>query len=259
VIVAFSALGHEDLLDTVRATNALGLKLSIVPRLFEVLGRSLIVDEVEGMSLLAVPGAARGRSALMSKRAMDIVGSVVVLTLFAPVMAVIALVIKLTSPGPVLFRQVRIGRDHQPFTMYKFRTMVDGADGLKDQLAHLNQAQYPMFKISDDPRITKVGRFLRRTSLDEFPQLWNVLRGQMSLVGPRPLVPSEDAKVIGWHRARLDISPGLTGPWQVMGRSAIPLSEMVKLDYRYIADWSLWNDLKLLVRTAPVVLLRQGL
>jgi lipopolysaccharide/colanic/teichoic acid biosynthesis glycosyltransferase len=116
-----------------------------------------------------------------------------------------------------------------------------------------------MFKISDDPRITKVGRFLRRTSLDEFPQLWNVLRGQMSLVGPRPLVPSEDAKVIGWHRARLDISPGLTGPWQVMGRSAIPLSEMVKLDYRYIADWSLWNDLKLLVRTAPVVLLRQGL
>jgi lipopolysaccharide/colanic/teichoic acid biosynthesis glycosyltransferase len=136
---------------------------------------------------------------------------------------------------------------------------VVGADELKQGLAHLNEAQAPMFKMAADPRITPVGRFLRRTSLDELPQLWNVLRGEMSLVGPRPLVPPEDAQVIGWHRARLDLGPGLTGPWQVLGRTAIPFQEMIDLDYRYVADWSLWNDVKLLLRTAPVVLRRRGL
>ena len=115
-----------------------------------------------------------------------------------------------------------------------------------------------MFKIADDPRVTRVGRFLRRTSLDELPQLLNVLRGEMSLVGPRPLVPSEDDHVIGCHRARLDLTPGLTGPWQVMGRTAIPFEEMIKLDYLYVAEWSLWNDMKLLIRTAPVVFLGRG-
>jgi exopolysaccharide biosynthesis polyprenyl glycosylphosphotransferase len=258
VVVAFSTLDHEHLLDTIRASKALGLKLSVVPRLFEVLGRSLLVDEVEGMSLLAVRGITRSRSALAAKRAMDLVGAALGLVLSAPLIAVIAVAIKVRSRGPVLFSQGRIGRDNKPFNMYKFRTMVDGADALKPQLAHLNEAQYPMFKIADDPRITRVGRLLRRTSLDELPQLWNVLRGQMSLVGPRPLVPAEDAEVIGWHRARLHLTPGLTGPWQVLGRTAIPFQEMMKLDYRYVADWSLWNDLKLLVGTAPVVLRRRG-
>jgi exopolysaccharide biosynthesis polyprenyl glycosylphosphotransferase len=259
VIIAFAALGPEDLLDTVRASNALGLKISIVPRLFEVLGRSLVVDEVEGMSLLAVPHARRGPGARGAKRAMDIVGSALLLLVFAPAMLAIALAIKVSSGGPVLFSQVRVGRANRRFRMFKFRTMIVGADALKGDLEHLNEAPYPLFKIADDPRVTRVGRVIRRLSLDELPQLWNVLRGDMSLVGPRPLVPAEDEQVIGWHRARLDISPGLTGQWQVMGRTAIPLSEMVKLDYRYIADWSLWNDLKLLVRTAPVVLLRRGL
>ena len=141
----------------------------------------------------------------------------------------------------------------------KFRTMVEGAEALQPALAHLNEmTDGTMFKIRADPRITRVGCFLRATSLDELPQLVNIIRGQMSIVGPRPLIPSEDSAILGWHRARLDIMPGLTGPWQVMGRNAIPLHEMVKLDYLYVADWSLWNDIKLMLRTLPLVLLRRG-
>jgi exopolysaccharide biosynthesis polyprenyl glycosylphosphotransferase len=258
VLVAFSALDHEHLLDTIRASNALGLKLSIVPRLFEVLGRSMLVDEVEGMSLLSVQGIARTRSELAIKRAIDLVLSLAALLVLAPLLVAIAIAVKATSKGPVLFSQVRMGRGNRPFRMLKFRTMVDGAEELKSGLAHLNEAQHPMFKIAADPRITRVGRLLRRTSLDELPQLWNVVGGQMSLVGPRPLVPAEDAQVIGWYRARLQLAPGLTGPWQVMGRTEIPFQEMVKLDYRYVGDWSLWNDLKLLLLTVPVVLRREG-
>jgi exopolysaccharide biosynthesis polyprenyl glycosylphosphotransferase len=259
VLVAFSSLDHEHLLDTIRASNALGLRLSIVPRMFEVLGRSVSMDEVEGLSLLAVRGIARSRSALAAKRALDVVFASLALIVLAPLMVAIAIAIKLTSPGPVLFSQVRMGRDHKPFRMFKFRTMVDGADALKETLLDRNEAQHPMFKIAADPRVTSVGRVLRSASLDELPQFWNVVTGHMSLVGPRPLVPAEDAQVIGWHRARLELAPGLTGPWQVMGRTTIPFQEMVKLDYRYVADWSLWNDFKLLVRTVPVVLRREGL
>jgi lipopolysaccharide/colanic/teichoic acid biosynthesis glycosyltransferase len=142
--------------------------------------------------------------------------------------------------------------------MIKFRTMHTGAKALRQSLAHLNEATSPIFKIARDPRVTPVGRLLRRFSLDELPPLWNVPRGEMSLVGPRPLVPDEDDHVLGRHRARLEIKPGLTGPWQVMGRTAIPFSEMVKLDYLYLAERSLWNDLKLLIRTAPVVLSGRG-
>jgi lipopolysaccharide/colanic/teichoic acid biosynthesis glycosyltransferase len=142
--------------------------------------------------------------------------------------------------------------------MFKFRTMVVGADNMKPALAELNEMDGKMFKIADDPRVTRVGRLLRKTSIDELPQLFNVLRGEMSLVGPRPLIPDETDQIIGWHRARLDLTPGLTGPWQVMGRNAIPFDEMVKLDYLYVADWSLWNDIKLLVRTLPVVVGRRG-
>jgi exopolysaccharide biosynthesis polyprenyl glycosylphosphotransferase len=259
VVVAFSALERDRVLDLIRASHALGVKVSILPPAFEVLGRSVLVDEVEGISLLTLPGTARSRSELAAKRLLDVAGSAVLLLLLAPLLAMIAAAIKLTSRGPVVFAQTRVGRGQKPFKMLKFRTMVVGADELKQGLAHLNEAQAPMFKMAADPRITPVGRFLRRTSLDELPQLWNVLRGEMSLVGPRPLVPPEDAQVIGWHRARLDLGPGLTGPWQVLGRTAIPFQEMIDLDYRYVADWSLWNDVKLLLRTAPVVLRRRGL
>jgi exopolysaccharide biosynthesis polyprenyl glycosylphosphotransferase len=259
VIVAFSSAQHERLLDVIRISKRLRVKISVVPRLFEVIGSGVEIDQVEGLTLLGIRGLTRTTSTLALKRAMDVVGASVGLILLAPLFAVIALAIKLTSPGTVFFRQPRVGRANQVFEMWKFRTMVRGARHMQAELAHLNEMEGgAMFKIAEDPRVTPVGRVLRRASLDELPQLWNVLRGEMSLVGPRPLVPAENDQVMGWHRTRLDLTPGLTGPWQVMGRNAIPFQEMVKLDYLYVTDWSLWSDVKLLLRTLPVVLGRRG-
>jgi lipopolysaccharide/colanic/teichoic acid biosynthesis glycosyltransferase len=199
-----------------------------------------------------------GSPSLPVKRGFDLVGAALLLVLVAPLMVVIATAIRVGSRGPVLFTGLRIGKDGKPFRMLKFRSMVDGADQRKDELRHLNEA-YGVFKIADDPRITPVGRWLRRTHLDELPQLFNVIRGQMSLVGPRPLPPDEDRVIQGWHRERLDVPPGITGHWQVLGSSRIPLDEMVELDHRYLANWSPWEDLKLLLRTIPVVLRGRGL
>lgn len=258
VVIAFSSLAHETLLDMIRVSKRLHLKISVVPRLFEVIGHGVEIDQIEGMTLLGLRSYTRTHSTQLLKRGVDIVGASVLLIFAAPVMLVAALAVKLTSSGPVLFVQRRIGRQNTPFPMFKFRTMIDGADAMKSELAHLNEMDGKMFKISDDPRVTPVGRILRRTSIDELPQLLNVLRGEMSLVGPRPLVPAETDHILGWHRARLDLTPGLTGPWQVMGRNAIPFDEMVKIDYLYVAEWSLWNDFKLLLRTLPVVFGQRG-
>ena len=257
VIVAFSAVGNDETLDIIRSAKRAQIKFTIVPRLFEVIGHSVVVDEVEGMTVLSLRGLSRARSSLMLKRAIDVCGAGLGLLVLAPLLAVVAAAIKLDSRGPVLFRQCRMGR-RSDFSMLKFRTMVTDAEKLKAGLLHLNEASGPMFKIERDPRITRVGRFLRKTSLDELPQLWNVLRGEMSLVGPRPLIPDEDDHVIGWHRTRLELTPGLTGPWQVAGRTSVPFHEMVKMDYLYVAEWSLWNDIRLLLRTIPVVLLARG-
>jgi lipopolysaccharide/colanic/teichoic acid biosynthesis glycosyltransferase len=172
-------------------------------------------------------------------------------------MLAIAVAVKAGGPGAVFFRQTRVGRNGEPFSMLKFRSMVDNADQLKDELRERNE-QDGLFKIADDPRITRIGRVLRRTSLDELPQVLNVLRGDMSLVGPRPLVPEEDAQIQGWHRRRLQLMPGMTGPWQVLGSSRIPLREMVTIDYLYVANWSIWNDVKILLRTVGVVFARRG-
>jgi exopolysaccharide biosynthesis polyprenyl glycosylphosphotransferase len=259
VIVAFSSADHESLLDIIRTSKRRNIRISIVPRLFEVFGPAVEVDHVEGMTLLGLRGVRRTKSTLWLKRGLDITVASVALILAAPVLAISMLAIKLTSPGPVLFVQRRIGRGEREFKMLKLRTMVVGADRQKSELLHLNEMDGgPMFKLTDDPRVTRVGRLLRRTSIDELPQLINVLRGEMSVVGPRPLVRDESDHVIGWHRARLDLMPGLTGPWQVMGRNAIPFEEMVKLDYLYVAEWSLWNDIKLLLRTLPVVVGQRG-
>jgi lipopolysaccharide/colanic/teichoic acid biosynthesis glycosyltransferase len=193
------------------------------------------------------------------KRTVDLIGALLLLAILSPALLVIAFLIKSDTPGPVLFRQRRVGRDGKAFSMLKFRTMIDGADDHKHALRHLNQAADGLFKIDGDPRITRVGNWLRATSLDELPQLLHVVTGKMSLVGPRPLVPDEDAQIVGRNRTRMQMRPGMTGPWQVGGASRIPITEMVELDRRYIEDWSLWVDARLLAETAAHVFLRRGL
>jgi lipopolysaccharide/colanic/teichoic acid biosynthesis glycosyltransferase len=181
------------------------------------------------------------------------------LLVVSPFLVLWAVAIKLDSKGPVFFRQLRVGQHGERFQMLKFRTMIENADQMKDSLRDRNEAQEGLFKIADDPRVTRVGRFLRKSALDELPQLLNILKGQMSLVGPRPLVIEEDQRVEGWHRRRLELMPGMTGHWQILGPARVPLGEMVAIDYLYVANWSLWKDVKILLRTVPHVLGRHGL
>jgi lipopolysaccharide/colanic/teichoic acid biosynthesis glycosyltransferase len=188
---------------------------------------------------------------------MDIVGALVLLALTAPLMALIAAAVKLDSRGPVLFRQDRIGRGGRRLKITKFRTMTTGAEALTDELRERSRDPHWLL-LDTDPRVTRVGRLLRARSLDELPQLWSVLKGDMSLVGPRPLVEHEDRQITGWRRGRLDLTPGLTGLWQVLGRTCIPFEEMVKLDYIYVTNWSAWRDVQLLLRTLGVVLFARG-
>ena len=263
VIIAFSNSSHEETLDVVRSLSDFYLQVDIVPRLFDVVSPSTTIHSVEGIPLIGLPPFHLSRSSQLLKRATDVCVSAALLLLAAPVLAFIAIRIKLDSHGPVLFRQARIGVGDRTFTMLKFRTMSEDADEHKHEVAHLNRharqgRDARMFKIPDDPRITRFGRTLRRYALDELPQLLNVLRGEMSLVGPRPLVQDEDRYVLGWGRRRLELKPGMTGLWQVLGRSAISFDEMVRLDYMYVTTWSLWNDFRLLGRTIPLVLSGRG-
>ena len=249
----------DRLLDAIRVIKRLGVRISVLPRLLEAVGSAYELDEVEGATLLGLRRHGLSRSSKLIKRSFDVVGALVILVLFAPLMALIATAVKLDSRGPVFFRQRRVGHGDGVFEIYKFRTMVDGADAQRAALAHRNEASGGLFKIEDDPRVTRVGRFLRKTSIDELPQLLNVLRGDMSLVGPRPLVVNEDKLIEGLHRQRLLVPPGVTGLWQIFGSARIPLDEMVKIDYLYGANWSLWLDIKILLRTVPFVLGRRGL
>ena len=251
MILAPRAPDGDAVLDAVQRTKALGAKISLLPRVFEVVGSSVEFDDVGGMTVLGLRRFGLTRSSWFLKRSLDWCGATLLMLALAPLLLAVALAIRLDSRGPVLFRQTRVGRDGRRFEMLKFRTMVDGADALKPRLLDRNEAD-GLFKIADDPRVTRVGRLLRRTSLDELPQLFNVLRGEMSLVGPRPLVVDEDRKVEGWHRRRLHLTPGMTGHWQILGSARIPLDEMVKIDYLYVANWSLWSDVKILLRTDPV-------
>jgi lipopolysaccharide/colanic/teichoic acid biosynthesis glycosyltransferase len=193
----------------------------------------------------------------MLKRGMDLaIGFGVLLVALLP-MAVIALAVRVSSPGPAFFVQERVGLNGRRFRLYKFRTMVLDADARIEELRALS-LDPDWILLDHDPRVTSVGRLLRRTSLDELPQLWNVLKGDMSLVGPRPLMPADHAQVSEWGLRRLDLTPGITGLWQVLGRTTIPFAEMVKLDYLYVTNWSLWNDVRLLIRTLPAILRRRG-
>jgi exopolysaccharide biosynthesis polyprenyl glycosylphosphotransferase len=259
VIIAPDSHDQEEILQAIRLIKALGVKVSVLPRLLEVVGSSSIFDDVGGITLLGVRQYRLSKSSEFLKRLMDLIVSAVGLALLGPFLLLLAIAVKLDSPGPVFFCQPRIGRRGEPFDMVKLRSMVRDAEQIKSELREQNEAEGGLFKISDDPRITRVGRLFRQTSLDELPQLLNVLRGNMSLVGPRPLVPDEDAQIEGWQRRRLAFRPGMTGLWQIFGSARIPMNEMVKIDYVYGANWSIWLDLKILLRTVPYVLRRRGL
>ena len=195
---------------------------------------------------------------LIAKRLIDIIGASFGLVVLAPLFVAIALTIRLRDGSTILFRQTRVGLNGRPFTIFKFRTMVTDADALLADVAHLNVCDGPLFKAIDDPRITPIGTFLRRSSLDELPQLWNVLRGEMSLVGPRPPLPTEVARYDGWHRRRLSMKPGITGLWQVEARREPGFDRLVECDLSYIDRWSLGLDLKIIVRTIPAVFVGTG-
>lgn len=240
----------------------LNLHLDVVPGWEEVMGSRLELNEMEGMPLLTLPSTRLSRSSLLLKRVLDALVATCALALFAPLLALSAMAIKLDSPGPVLFRQRRVGKEGTRFELLKLRSMSVDAEELKQGVAHLSihgaGTETGIFKVSEDPRVTRVGRVLRRFSVDEIPQLFNVLRGDMSLVGPRPLPEDEDSRIEGRFRRRVDLQPGVTGLWQVHGRSNIPFEGMVDLDYLYVTNWSLWSDMKLLIRTVTVVLRGSG-
>jgi exopolysaccharide biosynthesis polyprenyl glycosylphosphotransferase len=258
-IIAPRSADAGEMLNLVRTLKAVGVRVSVLPRLLEVVGSSVEFDDLHGVTVMGVRRFDLTRSSAMFKRVFDLFGASLGLLAISPVMIAIAIAIKLDSRGPVFFRQLRVGRHGHRFQMLKFRTMVPDAEAMKDSLRHRNEAKEGLFKIAQDPRTTRVGRLLRKSALDELPQLLNIVRGEMSLVGPRPLVIEEDRRIEGWHRRRLELMPGMTGPWQILGPARVPLKEMVAIDYLYVANWSLWTDIKILLRTVPHVLGRRGL
>ena len=187
------------------------------------------------------------------KRLIDIICSFVGILVLSPLFIIIAIIVKFTSKGPIFFSQKRVGRNGKEFDMYKFRSMVVNAEELKEKLAAQNEMSGPMFKMKDDPRVTKVGKFIRKTSIDELPQLWNILKGDMSLVGPRPSLPKEVAQFEDWMYKRLEVKPGLTCYWQVSGRNNIDFEDWMKLDIRYVEERNLWIDIKLIFKTVGVL------
>jgi exopolysaccharide biosynthesis polyprenyl glycosylphosphotransferase len=260
VIIAFSRVSHEELLEAIRASRDAAVAVDVVPRLFEFLDGVRSLDQIGGLPLLSIGVPTMASTSLAAKRLLDIFGSLALIVLFTPAMIATAIAIKLESPGPVFFLQPRAGRGNKSFRLIKFRSMYLDAEQRKDELDELNEANDGvMFKIRQDPRVTRVGRFIRRFSIDELPQLFNVLRGEMSLVGPRPLIfPETAALEEHWHLRRLELRPGITGPWQVYGRSQSPFQEMVRFDYQYVAGWSLARDIEILFATLPAVFSGRG-
>jgi len=259
VIIAFSNEGHEEELAVIRNLRDLNVQVDIVPRLFDLTGPNVRMHAAEGLPLVGLSRMRLSRSSRALKRSLDLTVASVMVVALSPLLVVIAAWIKLDSRGSVFFRQTRMGQNGKLFKVVKFRTMVADADQRKHEFEHLNKHLRPggdarMFKIDNDPRVTRSGRLLRRYFLDEVPQLFNVLTGEMSLIGPRPLIENEARYAMDWSWRRLDLKPGMTGLWQVLGRSDISFAEMVKLDYIYVTTWSLGTDIRLLLQTLPLVL-----
>lgn len=258
VIITLPWMYHRKIVSIIAQCEREHVRARIVPDMFQMTLSHLNVEDLSGIPMIGVQEISIGSGQMLFKRAMDVTISSVGLIIFLPFFFLVALLIKLDSPGAVFFTQIRVGKGEHLFACYKFRSMREGAEKELEELRELNEADGPIFKIRDDPRITRMGRFLRRTSLDELPQLFNVLMGHMSLVGPRPAPPSEVQRYQPWHKRRLEVAPGMTGLWQVSGRSELSFDEMVLLDLYYIENWSPVLDLQIMLRTFPTLLTGQG-
>lgn len=258
VIIASSAFDHDVLARIIAELRVADVDVHISSGLFEVLTSRVVVNEIAGVPLITVKGISLSKGNLLVKRAFDLVVAGAIVVVGMPVWVALALIIKLTSPGRVFYGQARVGRDGAQFQMLKFRSMYTDADARLAELQLANEASGPLFKMQNDPRVTPIGRWLRKFSIDEFPQLINVLKGEMSLVGPRPPLPREVERYTVKDWRRLEVVPGMTGLWQVSGRSSLTFDEMVALDLFYIENWSVALDVSLLFRTVPAVLLARG-
>jgi exopolysaccharide biosynthesis polyprenyl glycosylphosphotransferase len=258
VIVSFSRTHPAEAIQRLQTLNP-NIAISIVPRYFELLSWRSSVKEIAGLAIIDVAPGSLSSGAQVAKRTFDLVFGSLIVVLLSPVLLAAALAVKLSSPGPVFFRQTRTGRDGRTFVMLKFRTMYVDAEARRAELAGANEMDGPLFKMRSDPRVTRAGSWLRRTSLDELPQLLNVLRGDMSLVGPRPFIPEEAGRMAETSAARrFDVRPGMTGLWQISGRSHLSYDELKRLDYLYVASWSLLWDLKILWHTPASVFSGHG-
>lgn len=255
VMIGPGGAGFDEIQKAVGVCETEGVETWLAAAFFRTSIARPWVDEFQDLPILVLSSTPRQSWALMIKRLIDIVGSLFLILLASPIMLAAAIAIRLSSPGPVVFKQKRCTLRGRIFEMYKFRTMVSEAENLKSELEARNEMGGPVFKMKDDPRITRVGRFLRRHSLDELPQLFNVLSGSMSLVGPRPPIPAEVEKYENWQRRRLSMRSGITCLWQISGRNEVSFDDWMRLDLEYIDNWSLGLDLKILSRT-PVVMIR---
>jgi exopolysaccharide biosynthesis polyprenyl glycosylphosphotransferase len=258
VYVASTALGPQKMAGVTKALRDSEVEVRVSANISDILSTRLTLQQVGGLMALSLRPVRLSGAQAVAKRTLDLAAGVLAMVLLAPLWIVLYAAIKLDSRGPVFYRQERIGRHQRPFHMLKFRTMVVGADAMLDDLREQNEATGPLFKLRRDPRVTRVGRFLRRWSLDELPQLWNVLTGDMSLVGPRPALPEEVAAYEDWHLDRLEVPPGITGLWQVKGRSDLPFDDYVRLDLFYIENWSVGYDFYILAKTLPAVFAGRG-
>ncbi len=258
VIITFSTNSSKRSLAAIRRCAILPVRLYVVPRLFEILAIRAASDSIEGIPLMELNRVKIKGFNLLIKRLTDLIISILMALFLLLPGIIVALAIKLDSPGPVFFIQKRVGKNGKLFNFYKFRSMHVGAEEKQDEFEKYNELNGPMFMFKNDPRVTRVGRLIRRFSIDEFPQLINIFKGNMSLVGPRPQVPREVIYYKDWHKRRLSVKPGITGPWQVLGRNELPFEEMVKLDLSYIQNWSLCLDFKLMLQTVPAIISRRG-
>ncbi len=258
VIITLPWQYHRRIIGVMAQCERENVRGRIVPDLFQITLNRMQVEEIAGVPMIGMKEVGISGLNQFIKRAIDVFFAALALVLSAPLMALVALMIKMESPGPVLFRQERVGKNGRHFIFYKFRSMIEGAERQQEHLKELNEADGPLFKIKDDPRMTRLGKWLRRYSLDELPQFYNVLHGDMSLIGPRPPIPAEVAQYEEWHKRRLDIAPGITGLWQVSGRSELTFDEMALLDIYYIENWTPSLDAKILWQTVPRVIFGNG-